>query len=266
MLIGSVEIYANHPVVFIGSTDHLELDWDDAPACADGRHIVVRTRGQTALTRVSVWKAAMPVIGDIVFDGVLEVEDRVCIADLENLTRWTTRTIEPGPQRVVVCVDDPGHASRVHVGFGLGDHVLELTAVGHHPLPPVMTGPDGALSKPSELGLILDGHDSPLARLAAAVKVLAAPDEKGIALRGYHVHLVTEWLRGLAGHIHLAQAKALGQEMTDRLEDDPATDTNGLRDEAAWALATRIMELLAAPESHPGSEHQVRRPQLRPHE
>ncbi|MGW2788170.1 hypothetical protein ACWC3X_44705, partial [Streptomyces populi] len=239
------------------STDHLELDWDDTPACGDGKHIVVRTRGQTALTRVSVWKGAMPIIGDIVFDGALNAEGRVCVADLENLTRWITRLIEPGPQRVVVCVDDPGHASRVHVGFGLGDQVLELSAVAHHPLPPVMTGPDGTLPRANELGLILDSHDSPHARLAAAIKVLAAPNEDSLWVRRYHVRLVTEWLRGLASQVHLTQAEALGQEITDRLEADRATDTHGLHDEAAWALATRIMELLASPEIHPGPELQA---------
>ncbi|MFB6776441.1 hypothetical protein ACFCX0_03195 [Streptomyces sp. NPDC056352] len=258
MLIGSVDIYANHPVIFIGSTDPLELDWDDGPACGDGKHIVVQTRGQTAPTRVSVWNGAMPIIGNIVFDGVLNVEDRVCVVDLEDLTRWITRLIEPGPQRVVVCADDPGHASRVHVGFELSDQVLELTAVARHPLPPVMAAPDGALHRTTELGLILDGHDSPLARLAAAIKVLAAALEDEPRPYPYYVRLVTEWLRGLAGHVRLAQAEALGREIADRLRADRATGTHSLHDEAVWALATHIMELLTFPASHSGPEHQTR--------
>lgn len=251
MLVGAVDIYANHAVVFIGSTDPPELEWDDAPACGDGKHIVVQTRGQTALTRVSVWSRAMPLIGDIVFDGVLNVEEsRVCVADLENLTRWITRLVRPGPQRVVVCADDPGRASRVHVGFGLGDQVLELTSVARHPLPPIIAASDSALSRPTELGLILDGHDSPLARLAAAIKVLAAPIEDGPWPRPYYVCLVAEWLRGLASHISLAQAEAIGHEIADRLMAANATATDGFQEEAAWALATHIMEILASPEGH----------------
>ncbi|MFI0960197.1 hypothetical protein ACH4S8_02080 [Streptomyces sp. NPDC021080] len=248
VLVGSVDIYANHPVVFIGSTGHLELDWDDGPACGDGKHIVVRTRGQAALTRVSIWKGAMPVIGAVVFDGVLDVEQsQVCVADVENLTRWVTRLVAAGPQRVVVCVDDPGRASRVHVGFGLGDQVRELTAVARHPLPPVMAAPGGSLHRADELGLILDGHDSPLARLAAAVKVLAAPIEDGPWPRPYYVCLVTEWLRGLAAHVRFAQAEALGREMADRVRADRAADAHGIDDESAWALATDVMGRLGTP-------------------
>ena len=48
----------------------------------------------------------MPVIGGIVFDGVLEVlEHQVCVADLENITRWIRRLGKSGPQRVVICAD-----------------------------------------------------------------------------------------------------------------------------------------------------------------
>lgn len=245
MLVGSVDIYANHALVVIGSPDPLELEWDEQPACGDGRHIVVKTRGQTALTRVSVWKGAMPVVGDVVFDGVLNVEDsRVCVADLENLTRWVTRLVSPGPQRVVVCADDPGRASRVQVGFELGDQVVELTAVARHPLPAFVVASDETLSRPTELGLILDGHDAPLARLAAAVKVLSAPVEDGPWPRPYYVHLVVEWLRGLTGHVRLAQAEAFGKEMADRMTAARAAGTDCCHDEAALALATDLMERL----------------------
>ncbi|MFG2023643.1 hypothetical protein [Streptomyces sp. NPDC048825] len=255
VLVGAVDIYANHALVFIGSPDPPELEWDEAAACGDGRHIAVKTRGQTALTRVSVWKRAMPLIGEIVFDGELDVEQsQVCVADLENLTRWITRLVATGSQRVVVCVDDPGRASRVQVGFGLGDQVLELTAVACHPLPSVLAAPDGALSTPTELGLILDGHDSPFSRLAAAIKVLAAPIEDGPWPRPYYVTLVTEWLRGLASHISIAQAETFGQEIADHLRATAGTVRNGVHDEVAWELATRVMGTVTSAESHRGPD------------
>ncbi|RPK48190.1 hypothetical protein EES39_10450 [Streptomyces sp. ADI92-24] len=91
MLVGAVDFCTNHPVLLIGSTDPPELDRDNAPACSDGKHIVVQTHGQTALTRVSIWNRAMPVMGDDVFDGVLNVEgSRVCAAD--NEAAWTLAT------------------------------------------------------------------------------------------------------------------------------------------------------------------------------
>jgi len=243
VLVGAVDFYANHPVVLIGSIDLPELDWDDAPACSDGKHIVVKTRGQTALTRVSIWKGAMPVIGDVVFDGVLNIVGaRVCVSDVENLTRWVTKLVGGGSQRVVVCVDDPGQASRVHVGFGLGDRCLPLAAVADHPLPAVRLAPDGQLVRANELGLILDGHDSPLARLAAAIKMVALPDEDKPWLRPYHIRLVTEWLRGLAGDVSLTRAEALGQEIAERLGAGDATHAEGIQDEAALTLAIEVMD------------------------
>ncbi|MFF2958463.1 hypothetical protein ACFVT1_05980 [Streptomyces sp. NPDC057963] len=228
MLVGAVDFYTNHPVLLIGSTDPPELDWDNAPACSDGKHIVVQTRGQTALTRVSIWNRAMPVMGDDVFDGVLNVEgSRVCVADAENLTRWVTGLVSSGSQRVVLCVDDPGRASRVCVGFGSGDRSLPVTAVAQHPLPLVRVAPEGQLLRPNELGPVLDGHDSPLARLAAAIKVLALPVEGRPWPNPFCIRLMVEWLRGLASGVFVAQAEALGHETAARLSADEATLTDG---------------------------------------
>ncbi|MFE3942713.1 hypothetical protein ACFXPV_12705 [Streptomyces sp. NPDC059118] len=52
-----------------------------------------------------------------------------------------------------------------------------MTAVAQHPLPLVRVASEGQSLRPNELGLALDGHGSPLARLAAAIKVLALPVE-----------------------------------------------------------------------------------------
>jgi hypothetical protein len=250
VLVGAVDIYANHALIFIGSADPPELDWDDAPASADGKHIAVRTRGQVRLTRVSVWNGAMPLIGGIVFDGVLDVlEHQVCVADLENITRWIKRLGKSGPQRVVVCADDPGYASRVHVGFGLGDQICALTTVAGHPLPAVLTASDGQLSRPAELGLILDGHDSPLARLAAAIKLLAVPVEGKPWPYRYEIGLVVEWLRGLGSSVSFAQAQALGEEIADRMKagygSSGATATDGIPDDVALAIATLVLGRIA---------------------
>jgi hypothetical protein len=250
MLVGAVDLYANHPRVLIGSADPPELDWDDAPASSDGKHIAVRTRGQVRLTRVSIWDGAMPLIGEIVFDGVLEVlEHQVCVADLENLTRWIIRLGRSGPQRVVVCADDPGYASRVQVGFGLGDQVCALTTVAGHPLPAVRTASDGDLSRPAELGLLLDGHDSPLALLAAAIKLLAVPVGDQPWPYRYEIRLLVEWLRGLSSSVSLAQAQALGEELADRIQagygSGGATSTDSVPDDVPLAIATHVLDRIA---------------------
>lgn len=180
MLVGAADIFANHPFLVIGSAgtpDLEEVDWDDeSPAWTNGEHLLIGTFGRAGLVRVTIWESAMPLIGEIVFDGQLEVaESQLSIGDLEELTRLTMQVGESGPQRIVVCVDDPGYASRVSIGFDLGSEVAGLTSVAGHPLPPVLLSAKGELSWSEEFGLILDGHDAPRARLAAAIKLMPVP-------------------------------------------------------------------------------------------
>ena len=180
MLVGAADIFANHPFLVIGSAgtpDLEEVDWDDeSPAWTNGEHLLIGTFGRAGLVRVTIWESAMPMIGDVVFDGQLEVAgSQLSIGDLEELTRLTMQVGESGPQRIVVCVDDPGYASRVSIGFDLGEQVATLTSVAGHPLPPVLLSAKGELSWSEEFGLILDGHDAPRARLAAAIKLMPVP-------------------------------------------------------------------------------------------
>jgi hypothetical protein len=184
VLVGAAEIFANHPFVVIGpggTPDLEEVDWDDeAPAWTNGEHLLVSTFGRAGLVRVTIWESAMPLVGEVVFDGDLEVTDsELCVGDFEELTRLTMRVGESGPQRVVVCADDPGYASRIAIGFDLGEQVTTLTSVAGHPLSPVLVSAEGELSLSEEFGLILDGHDTPRARLAAAIKLMPVPAEPG---------------------------------------------------------------------------------------
>lgn len=215
MLTGAVEVYANHSVVIVGSTAWPELDWGDGPAGADGRHVAVRTRGQTAHTRVSLWSRTMPLIGAVVFDGELDLDDyTICVGDVERLGRWTQRIERTGVQRVVVRVDDPGHASRVHVGLGIGSEVRTVPSGGGPALFDVLTGEPHALSRPAERGLVLDGHDSPHARLSAAIRLLSDPDPTKPWLERYEAELIAEWLRWLGIELTQGRAQELGTELT----------------------------------------------------
>ena len=180
MLVGAADIFANHPFLVIGSAgtpDLEEVDWDDeSPAWTNGEHLLIGTFGRAGLVRVTIWESAMPLIGEVVFNGQLEVAgSQLSIGDLEELTRLTMQVGESGPQRIVVCADDPGYASRVSIGFDLGEQVATLTSVAGHPLPPVLLSAKGEMSWSEELGLILDGHDAPRARLAAAIKLMPVP-------------------------------------------------------------------------------------------
>jgi hypothetical protein len=200
LLTGAIEVYANHSVIIIGSTDWPVLDWGDGPAGADGEHVAVRTRGQVAHVRVSFWSRTMPLVGTTVFDGDLDLNDyTICVGDIERLRRWTQRINQTGVQRVLVVVDDPGNASRVHVGLDLGADAMALPvpADTEPTLFTVLTSEPGALHPANERGLVLDGHDSPRARLATAITLLSEPDPSRPWLERYEIGLIVEWLRWL---------------------------------------------------------------------
>jgi hypothetical protein len=245
VLVGAVDIYSNHAMIFVGAAAFPEVEQGDSAASADDRHVVVRTRGQVALTRVSIWSLAMPYVGAVVFDGELDLTDHTLwVGDAERLTSYTTRLIgSTGPQRVVVCVDDPGHASRIHVGLGLGTEVTTLTSVAGHPLPDVLTASAADLYGVNGLGLLLDDHDSPLARLAGAVRFVARPptDEREWP-DPYQVMRIAEWLRRLGPDVSFEKARTLSEKIAVRLRASRGAVGDGIPDEVALAIASDVLD------------------------
>jgi hypothetical protein len=163
-------------VLIVGSTARPELDWGDGPAGADERHVAIKTRGQVAHTRVSFWSGSMPMLGELVFDGDLDLQDHtICVSDIERLRRWTQRIGRTGPQRVIVRVDDPGRASRVYVGLDISTdaEVRPLPADGRPVLFNILTSEQDGMELLTEGGLALDGHDSPHTRLTTAIGMLS---------------------------------------------------------------------------------------------
>jgi hypothetical protein len=248
MLTAAVDVYANHSLLIIGTADRAEIDLSDGPANADAHHVVVRTRGQVRHTRVSIWSESMPLAGEIVFDGELDLADyTVWVGDLERLGRWAHRIGQNGLQRVVVLVDDPGNASRVHVGLRLGPdaRVRPLPSVAGHPLPDVITGQAEELDRLTALGLVLAEHDSPQARLAAAITLIPdpAPDQPGS--ERFSVREIVEWLRWLGVDLSIDRATELGEEIRQlrRSHRGAGVGTSGaLSDEAAIWIAATILE------------------------
>jgi hypothetical protein len=216
VLTGAVDVYANHAVLLVGSTGWPEVDWGDGPVGADGRHVAVRTRGQVAHTRVSIWQGAMPLVGHLVFDGELDLDDyTIFVGDIERLGRWTQRIGRTGVQRVIVRVDDPGNASRVNVGLAVSEEarVQELPAPGEAALFEVLASERGGISLPNARGLVLNGHDSPHARLTAAIMLLSSPDPAKPWLERYETEGIVEWLRWLGIDLSRARAEEIGLEV-----------------------------------------------------
>ena len=186
MLTGAIEVYANHAVVIVGSTAWPEVDFGGGSAGADDRHVAIRTRSQAAHTRVSIWQNTMPLVGHLVFDGELDLDDyTICVGDIERIGRWTQRIDQTGVQRVIVRVDDPGNASRVNVGLGISEDAgVQVLPMNEGPaLFKVLTSERESIAPSNALGLVLDGHDSPHARLSAAIMLLSGPDPRQAVAR-----------------------------------------------------------------------------------
>jgi hypothetical protein len=126
--IAGVDLYVNHPVIGLGSTEWIPttLALDGAPATACDTHVVVRVQAQVVLVRVRVFMDH----GDTddrgtgreplttVFDGHLLLSDgRLVVGDVVGQSRFTTSLLgEPGRRRVRVLVDDPqGRARAVDI-------------------------------------------------------------------------------------------------------------------------------------------------------
>ena len=69
------------------------------------------------------------------------------------------------------------------------------------------------MALPNERGLALDGHDSPHARLAAAISLLSGPDPSRPWQEGYEAVLIAEWLRWLSINLTYAKAKELAEQL-----------------------------------------------------
>ncbi len=248
MMVGGVHVFADKPYLVIGGdvpqdfVDDPEGDGadEDAAVFTGPGHVIVRSIGRAGLVRVSVWESAMPMIGEVVFDGEFDLPDgELIIGDLDESSVLSMDLAEAGAQRIVVCVDDPGFASRISIGFDVGDQIVELPTVAGHPLPPVLTLPEAELTSSEELGLILDGHDAPLARLAAAIKMLPVP---GYGDLPPDVVKVIQWLRGLGGAVRYADAQSSGEQIADRMR--AAGDYVGapIADQLALEIATDALE------------------------
>jgi hypothetical protein len=249
VLIGAVEVYANQPFVILGTIDWPELhDWDvTLPASADAHHVAIKTRGQVDHTRVSFWSGGMPLLGEVVFDGDLDLDDyRICVGDLEYTNQWIKRIQQSGPQRVIVRVDDPGHASRVHVGLDLGadPQVHALPSAGEPRLFEVLVAHGHDMSLPNERGLALDGHDSPHARLAAALRLLSSSDPSKPWREGYEAGLIAEWLRWLTLDLDFAAAKSVGQQIQDLVRSRRSGQDGILSPRDASQIADTVLEAI----------------------
>lgn len=118
MQIAGVDLYVNHPLMALGSTEWIPttLALDGAPAAACETHVLVRVQAQVVLVKVRIFKDddSVDVHGGgrepltAVFDGHLLLSDgRLVVGDVVGESRFTTSLLgKPGRRRVRVLVDD----------------------------------------------------------------------------------------------------------------------------------------------------------------
>ncbi|MFD8006661.1 hypothetical protein [Streptomyces mirabilis] len=141
MQIAGIELYVNHPVMALGSTEWIPttLALNGEPAAACDTHVIVRVQAQVVLVKVRVFidqGGANDLAGNAdalstVFDGHLLLNDgRFVMGDVIGQSRFTTSLLGmPGRRRVRVAVDDPKGQARVVDIFISSETVFEICRV-----------------------------------------------------------------------------------------------------------------------------------------
>ncbi|WP_069766842.1 hypothetical protein [Streptomyces sp. LUP30] len=128
MQIAGIDLYVNHPVMAIGSTEWIPttLALNNEPAAACETHLIVRVQAQTVLVKVRIFQDHDDSDGQgrdlesltTVFDGHLLLSDgRLVVGDVVGESPFTTSLLGmPGRRRVRVSVDDAqGRARAVDI-------------------------------------------------------------------------------------------------------------------------------------------------------
>ncbi|MFK4246136.1 hypothetical protein ACI2KV_24980 [Micromonospora chokoriensis] len=219
MQTGLMDVYANHGVLIIG--DGLELDADvplRGVAAASSSHILLGTRGQAGLVRVRIWDAVGPLVGESVIAARLKLHNpHLCVFDIEKISAHSFYLGRTGEIPIRVMVDDPGFASRVDVLVGVGSEERELTCVAGYPLFPVAVSSGVELEVADELDLILSGHDLPLSRLAAAIKLILSAPVVRPAIQESRTAQLAEWSRWLTPQQSIGRSRELGRFLHDEI-------------------------------------------------
>ncbi|MFD0141304.1 MULTISPECIES: hypothetical protein [unclassified Streptomyces] len=234
MLVGAGEIFLNHPVIRIGST---ELP-DDVVALhgsniiATERHLHLAARAQVGLVRVRLWSDASPVEGVVIFDGSLRLDDgMVCVGDVLGVSSFRQGIGVPGNRRVLVSVDDPGNASRIDFVLDPGTCDVALTACRSYPLPLFRVADSSSLDSTDELGLILSAHNIPLNRLAAALKLICLAAEREDfarrpAMMEFRIRMIGEWLRWVSPTLSEAATSSITSFILEKVQGASPADAD----------------------------------------
>ena len=247
MQIGAVQMYLGYGHIFLGATSGRDMAvFDgDGPITATDRHVRVAARPQVGLVRVRLWQGAGPRVGRLVFDGVLDLPDaRFCVEEATGLSRFVTKVSSVEP-RVLVAVDDPGHASRIDVVLEpeFVPRSAQVWTSGDPPFPKLTVAPTAPRHRADVFADALNGHDFPRRRLAAALTVMG--EERRVRgseqIVAFFINDIVEWLRWLHERITWDMCRASGRMLTEQLGRRPPED---LADDVLLDLQRRLGQQL----------------------
>ncbi|WP_433080730.1 hypothetical protein ACQP1P_43935 [Dactylosporangium sp. CA-052675] len=223
MQIGSVQLYLGHGHLFLGATSGVDLSvFDgDGAVTATEHHVRIAARPQVGLVRVRLWQGAGPRVGKLVFDGPLKLPDaKFCVEEGGGLSRYVTKVTSHSP-RVLVAVDDPGHASRVEVVLDpeFVPRSAQVWTAGEPPFPKLTVSPTAPRHRADAFADALAGHDFARRRLAAALVVVAEErrqrnSEQSVA---FYVNDIVEWLRWLNDRLTYEMCRDTGRHLLSQL-------------------------------------------------
>ena len=250
-LLGSFDIPMERGLLFVGSS--LEPPYDlvvnggalDQVVAATDTDVMVRTRSQSGVVRVRLWRGMSPAEGEVVFDGVLRLATgRVSVYDSDGLFLVTRRFSTPGEHPVAVRVDEPGWAARVDIILERGSESRVLTAVGGRELPAIALTTGERFGRGEELELILSSYDIPFHRLAAAIKLIVLDD----GVDNNRVRDVVDWLRLIHPMARESECRPLGDQVTVDIRSFQEGDAGSADriDEWSLGMAHRLLSALGA--------------------
>ncbi|GAA2364030.1 hypothetical protein [Dactylosporangium salmoneum] len=223
MQIGAVQLYLGPGHLFLGATNAVDLSvFDgDGAVTATEHHVRIAARPQVGPVRVRLWQGAGPRVGRLVFDGVLKLPDaKFCVEEGGGASRYVIKVSGYGP-RVLVAVDDPGHASRVDVVLEpeFVPRSAQVWPAGEPPFPKLTVSPTAPRHRADAVADALAGHDFPRKRLAAALLVVAEErrqrnSEQSVA---FYVNDIVEWLRWLNDRLTYEMCRDTGRRLMGQL-------------------------------------------------
>lgn len=239
MQIGLVDVYANHGVLAIGNRPELDVDVTlQGAAVVSPSQILLATRGQSGLVRVRLWNGIAPRLGVEVVATKLELlSQHLFVFDIEKIGVHSFVVDRSGTIPIRVLVDDPGFASRVDVLIGEMGEERELTTVAGHPLFSITVRSGMELEAADELDMILSGHDLPLSRVAAAIKLIVIAPAARPAILDSRLRQVVEWSRWLTPQQSVDRSRELGRLLRSGI----AGLSKPVRDDEVLSLAERAL-------------------------